>query len=1178
MIKTAVFISIFMLVAQCVGTGFAQPAVAPSSNSIWIVEIQGSAQILPAGTTTWQTAKTNQVLHSFDKIHTAANSRVALRWSDRSIIPFGASTELEILPPDSPEAQNGLRLILGIISFFHRDKPGQIHITTHGAVAGVKGTEFLLAVDDAERTTLSVVDGIVEFGNEQATLLLTNGQQATIELGKSPTRTAGFIANNFLQWCFYYPAVIDPDELQLSEEEQNNLTASLAAYRAGDLPDALKKYSAGRPNISDNERVYQAALLLSVGEVEQTEAALSVITNTPNRLLQLTSSLRQLIAAVKRQPAPAINQPQTASECLARSYLEQSHADKKVSLKNALSLAKQATVISPRFGFAWERVAELEFSFGNINNALVALDKSLSLAPLNARALALKGYILAAQNHPEEAREWFDRSLAADSALGNAWLGRGLVRIRLGDKLGGREDLLVAAALEPQRAELRSYLGKAYAHTGDDLHATKELALAKKLDPNDPTAWFYSALLNQQNNHINDAIRDLEKSQALNDNRSVYRSSFLLDQDRAMRSANLATIYRDAGMTDVSVQEAGRAVNADYANYSAHLFLASSYDQLRQPNQNNSRYETAVESEYLLANLLAPASAGTLSSVMSQQQHFNPFERNHLGVVSSTEYLSRGAWNQSGLQYGTFDNFSYGLETIYQSDPGQRVNNDSECRTLALKLKWQLTPNDSIFAEVLQYQDEHGDLTQYYDPSSMASPNLRIKEEQTPTLTLGYHHEWGPGVHTLFLASRVDDDYSFNGRVPTILTARFADLTPDPYELVAVEGDINMHSVYHNRLALYSTELQQIWEQEFHTTIVGGRFQYGSSHTTNLEDLPSTQASLFNTPAAQQNQSSTFKRFSFYGYHQWQIWEQLQLIGGVSYDWLAFPENIISPPTSIKEEHAGQLSPKVGLIWTPTKDTTVRFAYSRSLGGQNLDQSQRIEPSQVAGFLQSFRSIISEPSVAHTGAAKFETFNLSFEQKFSTRTYLGLTGEILNSKVNQTVGAFDGLWDLYDFAVPSGLREHLDYQEQSIQFIVNQLLGRDWALGAKYRLSHAKLNDNFVDVPDSISLFNFQPRRDLDATLHHLNLFAIYNHPSGFFAKIDGQWFAQSNRSYTLSEPDDNFWQFDTFVGYRFLHRTAEVTVGVLNLADQNYKLNPLNAYSELPRERTLLVRFQWSF
>ena len=210
------------------------------------------------------------------------------------------------------------------------------------------------------------------------------------------------------------------------------------------------------------------------------------------------------------------------------------------------------------------------------------------------------------QNYPGEAVEWFNRALAVDSALGNAWLGRGLCRIRCGDIKGGREDLLVAAALEPQRAELRSYLGKAYAEAGDYPHAEKELQLAKKLDPNDPTAWLYSALLNQENNRINDAIRDLEKSQALNDNRSVYRSQLLLDQDRAVRSANLAAMYQDAGMSDVAMREAARAVNYDYANYSAHLFLANSYAALSDPNLINLRYRNARRKRIFAGQFAVP--------------------------------------------------------------------------------------------------------------------------------------------------------------------------------------------------------------------------------------------------------------------------------------------------------------------------------------------------------------------------------------------------------------------------------------------------------------------------------------------------------------------------------------------------------------------------------------------
>ena len=92
------------------------------------------------------------------------------------------------------------------------------------------------------------------------------------------------------------------------------------------------------------------------------------------------------------------------------------------------------------------------------------MKKSLELSPRNAEALALKGFALSApkQNHPG-ARLSFDQAIAADGSLANGWLGRGLTRIQnSGNVDGGRKDLETAAALEPNRAFLRSYLGKAW--------------------------------------------------------------------------------------------------------------------------------------------------------------------------------------------------------------------------------------------------------------------------------------------------------------------------------------------------------------------------------------------------------------------------------------------------------------------------------------------------------------------------------------------------------------------------------------------------------------------------------------------------------------------------------------------------------------------------------------------
>src|SRR5262249_34487555 len=157
-----------------------------------------------------------------------------------------------------------------------------------------------------------------------------------------------------------------------------------------------------------------------------------------------------------------------------------------------------------------------------------------------------------------------------------------------------------------------------------------------------------------------------------------------LDGDNAVRRANLAGIYRDDGMQDLSLREAQRAVSTDYANYSAHLFLGNSYDQLRDPNWSNLRYETPANSEFFIANLLAPGSAGVLSDVVSEPAYINLFDQNRLGVVSDTEYLSRGAWFQEGAQFGVYNNLSYNFQAKYTSDPGQRPDNYEQHRDLSI--------------------------------------------------------------------------------------------------------------------------------------------------------------------------------------------------------------------------------------------------------------------------------------------------------------------------------------------------------------------------------------------------------------------------------------------------------------------------------------------------------------
>ena len=91
----------------CVGTTSALAgAGTPAKEEIRIIQIEGgTVEIIPAGAAKGvQTSITNQVLRPGDRVRTGPNTRIAIRWPDQTVVPFDASTELEIVSPDGPDA------------------------------------------------------------------------------------------------------------------------------------------------------------------------------------------------------------------------------------------------------------------------------------------------------------------------------------------------------------------------------------------------------------------------------------------------------------------------------------------------------------------------------------------------------------------------------------------------------------------------------------------------------------------------------------------------------------------------------------------------------------------------------------------------------------------------------------------------------------------------------------------------------------------------------------------------------------------------------------------------------------------------------------------------------------------------------------------------------------------
>jgi len=1183
----------------------------PTPNAV-VIALKGRVKIKHAQSATFVPATTNLVLEVGDIISTGDRASATLKLADESVARVNELTQFAIRAPGPTGGQAEIEFRKGDkggVHFFDREgRP--TGITTATASGAIVGTEFAIRVAENGATTISLLEGRVDLSNDLGTVQLTSNEQGVVEPGQAPVESPMLDVIAPIQWTLYYPAVLDPAAIPGVSTE---LQAARAAYLAGDLLAALEQTeSPSAPPARNHDALFLAQMALAAGQPDHALEMLGLTRSAE------ADALARIVATVRGQKLAPL-EPTTATAAIAESYAAQAAND----LDRALRHARQAVHFAPDFGAAHARVAELEFAHGRNGPARIALVDALRLSPRNAQALALQGFVLASRHQVSAARDAFEIALATDPHLGNAWLGRGLCRIKLGDLPGGRQDLQVAAAMEPNRAVARSYLGKAYAAEHDLVRARTELSRARELDPADPTSWLYGALLAQQENRVNAAVTALETSRDLNDNRALYRSRQLLDQDQAVRGANLASVYRDAGLTEVSVREASRAVASDYANASAHLFLANSYDALRDPREFNLRYETPWFSELLVANLLAPVGAGPLSQNVSLQEYSDFFERDRVGVTSLTEWFSGGDWTERGSLYGTFGGTSFAIDSDFRSETGRYPNSDVWRSDLYAKFKQQVSVRDTLFVEALRTEKETGDTRSTYDPLTI-SRTFEVTDKQDPNLFAGWHRNWQPGQDTLLLVGRLSDENTLRegstyGR-PGIGAARPADQTyldqgNIPLVLYPTPNDPNPAYIhlddpglfdrrYRANFTAWSTELQHIATLDLgragrHTLIAGGRYQVGDGDATaDLLVRPgqsphSDMVFMFVTNSAGQrvpirvaalpptNQFITYElgRAAAYFYDIWQPLNSLELSGGITYDWVDYPINVSAPPFAAGQLQKERYSPKVGLRWTPLPRTQFRAAWTRSLGGVFYDNSVRLEPVQVAGFTQAYRSLTPESFSGNVPGTSFQTVSGAIDHQLPTRTYLGITTEWLTSEAEQTVGAYQYYGDLRVFYDSSSLTRALNYDETTLGAYVNQLIGDDWSLGLNYRVSEANQQTiypaPFGNTPTATS---GTPNSDLTSTLHQVNGYGQYTHSCGAYIRFNTRWVQQSNSGYRSPLPGEDFWQQDVFVGYRFLQRRAEIRVGVLNLTDTDYQLSPLNIREEFPRERTYYASLRLQF
>lgn len=1142
--------------------------VSPTSTAVILV-IEGKVDVARASQIgQWKPAVLSQGLGVGDRIRTFENSRALLRLADATLVRVGERSTIDIRLPKNPNSKLGMVLERGIAYLLNRNPPDTVEVATPTATCAIRGTEFVIESNEAGATIVSVLDGHVLIANAQGETEVTSGQEGKAVVGEPPTRRGLIEAEKKIQWVLYFPAVLDVTELKLTEVEQKRLASVLQAYREGSPAKALEVYPELGATTSPSEQLLRAAVYLASGSVARSRSLIEAQTIDDLRLRGMSTGLRRMIESLvssesRRTVSAASNACNTATEWVAESFVYQSRGD----LRSALNAARQAVQISPGFSYGWVRVGELEFGFGHVKEALRAIERALESMPRSGYARAMRGFINLANKSRSSAVADFQAAIELEPALGLGWLGRGLTEMSARRRGPGRKDMTVAAALEPNRSFFRSYLGKAYLEEGEQVRGLMELTLAKQLDANDPTPWLYSALAYQRSYQFNQAVADLEESSRLNDNRRIYRSSLLLDQDRAVRGANVAVSYEAAGALDAGIGAAALAVQDDPFNAAAHRFFANSYNALRDPSRFNLRHETVWFNENLIADVLEPLGATSLSQHLSQYEYSSLFQRNAFGVSGSTLARSDGQYLQSMTQTGSFDQTSYALDVEYQHNDGTRPNHDLRRLEHYAKVKQQLGPADSILL-VSKYQDfESGDNFQHEDVATV-NPDYRYKETQLPWLISVYRHEWTETAQTLVLLGHVDMEQQFiDPGMNILLVSREGSgaLTKG----AAARFDLD----YQNRYTLETVELNHLqrWNETYLN--VGGRFHYGALDTrdTLIVDPNSPAFGLFPMPNIGEAKEADYRRAAGYAYLTQSLLQGLQVTGGVTYDSQAYPGNHRLAPLDMMEQHLDRLQPKVALSWAASPRVSVRAAYSQFAGGLSLDESVRLEPSQLVGFSQAYRNVISESVAGSVSAPGYETVGLAIDTKPWMGGYAGMRVESLTSTVDSPIGGFT----LGNVPKPLSIARRFEYDEQGLRTYLGQLWGPWFGLGVTYSVRDVALLTRYPEALPGLAA----SLEGMDkVTLHQPGTYVTFSHTSGIFARADATWYLQHQSHERSPEGSETFPELNLSVGYRFLRSRGMVSAGILNLLDHDYHLNPLSYYYEMPHERVFFGRLSLQF
>jgi tetratricopeptide (TPR) repeat protein len=953
-----------------------------------LVSGEGSVEVRRAEQAVFEPLTVGMVLCEADTVRTLASSRAAIALVNQSVLRLDADTTLRLSDVVEEAGQPSVfDLIFGALQSFSR-RPREVEVNTPHMALAIRGTEFVVRVDD-EGSLLAVQEGTVLASNDTGEVAVPGGEAVFAAPGEAPQPFVLVRPLDAVQWALHYPPVL----------------------ALGDMPTALDALPP--PGDDPAIEVQRAALLLDRGRVEEAGAALDrALARDPDNGTAV--ALLSVIDTAQNRPAEALANaeravglaPGAAAPLVALSYARQAAFD----IAGAHEALVEATRAEPGNALAWARLAELELMRGRRDLAREAAERAATLDPGLARTQSVLGFANLAEIRLWPARRAFRRAIELDSSDPLARFGLGLVEIRRGDLELGRRQIELAVGLDPSNALLRSYLGKAYFEEKRDDLAAEQLALAQDLDPLDPTPYLFDAIRLQTENRPVEALRALDRSIALNDNRAVFRSRQLLDEDRAARGAAISRIYTDLGFVDRGVREASNALTLDPSNAAAHRFLSDVV-------VGAERREVSRVSELLQAQLLQDINVNPVQPALSETNlnivtnggpatpgfnEFTPlFERDQFRFNATGLLGSNNTFGGEAVASAIAGRHSFSVGAFEYDSDGFRQNFDNRTSIYNAFYQVALTPALNLQAEYRHRDTDIGDLDLVWDPDDFDAQSER--DITTDTYRLG--GRWSPTANSDFLGSFIYTD---------VADERFDVFGPDAVNQRADENG-------------YQYELQHIYRRDRFNLVTGGAYNYVD--TEELFEVVGLFDETLNDDIEQLH-PYVYGTVNFPSAFTWTL--------GVAYD------DFEQGPTEVT-----RVNPKLGAQWQVNDALELRAAYF-GVVKPGLTTNRTLEPTQVAGFNQFFDD--------SSGAASTRA-GIGFDWRASEAVLLG--GELTMRNVSE------------NFQTGPNSSQTTNWEEQTHRLYANWTVTERIALNTGITFDYFEADRSqlteFTEVPEKLT-------------------------------------------------------------------------------------------------------------